>query len=121
MSTSRAAKEAERAERLAKFSNAPAPRITPEDDERGPGGDPSAGRASAPAKKKRTRFRTGIDLYPAQHRQLVTWCTDAAFELGTSSVAQQHVFETLVKLLVTDETLSRKVKDELRKRLEEKW
>ena len=53
--------------------------------------------------------RKTVDLAPAQYRQLRRWLEDAADETGQTRVTSQDALEALVKLLLTDETTSRKV------------
>jgi hypothetical protein len=40
--------------------------------------------------------------------------TEAAEMIGTSRVTTQDVFRTFVERLITDETLARKIRDDLR-------
>jgi hypothetical protein len=61
--------------------------------------------------------RSTVDLSPARHAALKTWCGETAVELGKSRVTTQDVVRTLVGRLLTDETLARKIRADLRTEL----
>lgn len=69
-----------------------------------------------PPKASPDRIRCGVDLTQAHRRGLRRWQDEAADELGENRVTQQDVLEALVARLLTDETLSRKIKADLRTR-----
>lgn len=58
--------------------------------------------------------RSTVDLPPTQHAGLKAWCGEAAVEIGRSRVTTQDVMRALVGRLLTDETLARKIRDDLR-------
>jgi len=62
-----------------------------------------------------TKTRVTVDFQPVDFRNLNAWLTDAAEQLGVSRVTKQDVIKTLVKRLLTDETLARKIRDDLQK------
>lgn len=69
-------------------------------------------RPSVPAVRVK-RVRRTVDLYAAQHAELDMWCTETARELGRARVTGQAVMEALVRRLLTDETLARKIRADL--------
>lgn len=58
--------------------------------------------------------RSTVDLLPARHAQLKAWCGETAIMIGRSRVTTQNVMNALVARLLTDETLARKIRDDLR-------
>lgn len=59
-------------------------------------------------------IRSTVDLAPMQHNALKQWCNESAVEVGRSRVTTQDVFRALAKRLLTDETLARKIRADLR-------
>ena len=55
-----------------------------------------------------------VDLGPADHRALQSWCTEAAEELGRARVTGQDVLSALVAKLVRDDELSVAIRRDLR-------
>jgi hypothetical protein len=62
-------------------------------------------------------IRNTVDLPPVKHAELKSWCGETAVMVGRSRVTTQDVLRALVGRLLTDETLARKVRDDLRKDL----
>jgi len=58
--------------------------------------------------------RSTVDLPSGRHSSLKTWCTETATELGRARVTTQDVVNALVHRLLTDETLARKIRQDLR-------
>jgi hypothetical protein len=58
--------------------------------------------------------RRTVDLSWQLHGQLTAWCSETAQQLGVARVTGQDVFRTLVARLLTDETLARKIRQDLR-------
>lgn len=76
--------------------------------------------AEQPAKRKpagqnvRTKLvRRTVDLPPVRHAELDQWCSETARQLGQARVTGQAVISTLVARLLTDETLARKIRQDL--------
>lgn len=59
------------------------------------------------------RVRSSLDLTLADHHALNLWSAEASSELGEVSVTRQGVLEALVRRLLTDETLARKIRSDL--------
>lgn len=59
-------------------------------------------------------IRSTVDLPSGRHSSLKTWCTETATELGRARVTTQDVVNALVHRLLTDETLARKIRQDLR-------
>lgn len=57
--------------------------------------------------------RSTVDLPPTRHAGLKSWCGEAAVEIGRSRVTTQDVMRALVGRLLTDETLARKIREDL--------
>lgn len=57
--------------------------------------------------------RRTVDLPPTRHAALTEWCGETAVELGVARVTGQDVLAALVRRLLTDETLRRKIKADL--------
>jgi len=57
--------------------------------------------------------RRTVDLSPHHHAELDAWCAETARELGKARITGQAVLSTLVKRLLTDETLARKIRQDL--------
>jgi hypothetical protein len=55
--------------------------------------------------------RRTVDLSPVEHRQLVTWCAEAAAELGLARVTGQDVLQALVRELLSDDELARRIRE----------
>jgi hypothetical protein len=58
--------------------------------------------------------RNTVDLSPHHHASLKAWCGETAVSIGSSRVTGQDVLRALVARLLTDETLARKIRDDLR-------
>jgi hypothetical protein len=58
--------------------------------------------------------RNTVDLSPHQHASLKAWCGETAVSIGSSRVTGQDVLRALVARLLTDETLVRKIREDLR-------
>jgi hypothetical protein len=58
--------------------------------------------------------RSTVDLPPVQHAALKSWCGETAVEIGRSRVTTQDVLRALVARLLTDETLARKIRHDIR-------
>ena len=62
----------------------------------------------------RTRpVRRSVDLSPTYHAQLTQWCVEAAQIIGTPRVTGQDVIRALVARLLMDESLARRIRDDL--------
>jgi predicted dienelactone hydrolase len=59
-------------------------------------------------------IRSTVDLSPARHRSLKAWSAETATEIGRARVTTQEVINALVHRMLTDETLARKIRDDLR-------
>jgi hypothetical protein len=57
--------------------------------------------------------RSTVDLSPVRHRQLKAWCGETAEMVGKSRVTTQDVFRVFVERLITDESLARKIREDL--------
>lgn len=70
-----------------------------------------------PPRVARTKkVRKTVDLFPAHNRALLTWCNETADMLGEARITSQDLLEALVRRLLTDETLARKIRADLRTR-----
>lgn len=69
---------------------------------------------SRAVKPRVTPVRRTVDLSPAHHAQLTEWCGETARMIGSARVTGQDVLRTLVARLLTDETLARKIRHDLR-------
>ena len=57
--------------------------------------------------------RRSVDLSPTYHTQLTQWCAEAAKLIGTPRVTGQDVIRALVARLLMDESLARRIRDDL--------
>ncbi|HXT46847.1 MAG TPA: hypothetical protein VN748_22495 [Pseudonocardiaceae bacterium] len=57
--------------------------------------------------------RRSVDLSPTYHAQLTQWCVEAAEIIGTPRVTGQDVIRALVARLLMDESLARRIRDDL--------
>lgn len=55
--------------------------------------------------------RRTVDLSPTEHRQLAVWLNEAAAELGRARVTGQDVLRALVIELLTNDELSRRIRE----------
>jgi hypothetical protein len=69
---------------------------------------------AAPAVRTKP-VRSSIDMPPSRHASLKAWCGETAVMLGKSDLPKNDVVNALVSRLLTDETLARKIRDDLRK------
>lgn len=60
-------------------------------------------------------IRSTVDLLPVKHASFKAWCGETAVTIGHARVTTQDVIRALVDRLLTDETLARKIRDDLRK------
>jgi len=59
--------------------------------------------------------RRTVDLPLVRHHALTGWCTETAAELGMRRLTGQDVMAALVGRLLTDETLARKIRADLKR------
>jgi hypothetical protein len=57
--------------------------------------------------------RRSVDLSPAYHVKLTEWCAETADVIGTARVTGQDVIRALVARLLMDESLARRIRDDL--------
>ncbi|MBV9012043.1 MAG: hypothetical protein JO281_09615 [Pseudonocardiales bacterium] len=57
--------------------------------------------------------RRSVDLSPMYHRKLTQWCAETADVIGTARVTGQDVIRALVARLLMDESLARRIRDDL--------
>jgi hypothetical protein len=57
--------------------------------------------------------RRSVDLSPAYHAKLTQWCVETADVIGTARVTGQDVIRALVARLLMDESLARRIRDDL--------
>ncbi len=57
--------------------------------------------------------RRSVDLSPAYHAKLTQWCAETADVIGTARVTGQDVIRALVARLLMDESLARRIRDDL--------
>ncbi len=57
--------------------------------------------------------RRSVDLSPAYHIRLTQWCVEAADLIGAPRVTGQDVIRALVARLLMDESLARRIRDDL--------
>ncbi len=57
--------------------------------------------------------RRSVDLSPAYHAELTQWCAETADIIGTARVTGQDVIRALVARLLMDESLARRIRDDL--------
>ncbi len=102
---------AERARlKAARMAPASRPAPTVSDDN-----EPEPGRP-VPVRAERTEtVKTSLHLAPELHRQYVTWCTEAARELGRGRVPGSEPLRVFVRMLLTDDELRAAVIEQLRR------
>ena len=57
--------------------------------------------------------RRSVDLSPMHHAKLTQWCAETADIIGAARVTGQDVIRALVARLLMDESLSRRIRDDL--------
>jgi hypothetical protein len=57
--------------------------------------------------------RRSVDLSPSYHAQLTQWCAEAAEIIGAPRVTGQDVIRALVARLLMDESLARRIREDL--------
>ncbi|MGH3685467.1 MAG: hypothetical protein ACRDRU_01655 [Pseudonocardiaceae bacterium] len=57
--------------------------------------------------------RRSVDLSPTYHVKLTQWCAETADIIGTARVTGQDVIRALVARLLMDESLARRIRDDL--------
>jgi len=57
--------------------------------------------------------RRSVDLSPTYHVKLTQWCAETADVIGTARVTGQDVIRALVARLLMDESLARRIRDDL--------
>jgi hypothetical protein len=57
--------------------------------------------------------RRSVDLSPTYHAKLTQWCTETAEIIGTARVTGQDVIRALVARLLMDESLARRIREDL--------
>jgi hypothetical protein len=67
--------------------------------------------ASADRPPRVKDVRRTVDLSPTEHRQLAVWLNEAAAELGRARVTGQDVLRALVIELLTNDELSRRIRE----------
>lgn len=66
------------------------------------------------AESDRTKpVRRSVDLSPTYHFKLTQWCAETADAIGTARVTGQDVIRALVARLLMDESLARRIRDDL--------
>jgi hypothetical protein len=60
--------------------------------------------------ERTTLVRRRMDLSPTHHAKLTAWCNETAVQFGTARVTGHHVLRTLLRRLLTDETLAREIR-----------
>lgn len=78
-------------------------------------GNPAEAEHPAPTHAVRAKpIRNTVDLSPYHHASLKAWCGETAVSIGSSRITTQDVLRAMVARLLTDETLARKIRDDLR-------
>lgn len=75
--------------------------------------DPESDRSAVHQRPRVKPVRRTVDLSAAHHAALDQWCGETAQQLGRARVTGQDVLRTLVARLLTDETLARKIRQDL--------
>jgi hypothetical protein len=66
------------------------------------------------AESGRTKpVRRSVDLSPTYHAELTQWCAETANIIGTARVTGQDVIRALVARLLMDESLARRIREDL--------
>jgi hypothetical protein len=81
-------------------------------DDAAPQETPRPRAAAAPVHAK--PIRSTVDLPPHQHASMKAWCNETAVMVGRARVTTQDVVRALIGRLLTDETLARKIREDLR-------
>lgn len=105
MTTARNAKA-----KAARLSAARGPAVFADAD----GGEPTPPAVRTPRAERTETVKTSLHLAPDLHRQLVSWCSEAARELGRSRVPGTEPLRVLVRRLLADEQLAAEVIEALR-------
>lgn len=58
--------------------------------------------------------RSTVDLAPVQHHDLDAWQSETARQIGQTRVTRQDVLRAAVALVLTDETVARRVRAQIR-------
>lgn len=91
------------------------PRESVSTDQRDTEMPPEPHEVLVPAPQPRAKpVRITVDLPPSRHDDMKRWNLEAARELGRSRITAQDLVNTLVHRVLSDETLSRKIRDDLR-------
>lgn len=98
--------------KAARLASSRRPAVPADGDEEQPT-TPPAGRVQPRAERTET-VKTSLHLAPELHRQLVSWCNEAARELGRSRVPGTEPLRVLVRRLLTDDQLAAEVIEALR-------
>lgn len=69
-------------------------------------------RQAAPVQTK--PVRSTVDLSPVHHHDLDAWQSETAREIGQTRVTRQDVLRAAVALVLTDETVARRVRAQIR-------
>jgi len=75
--------------------------------------EPHAEPKRSTPKPRAKPVRRTVDLPASHHDQLSAWCNETARQLGKARVTGQDVLRTLVARLLTDETMARRIRQDL--------
>lgn len=84
------------------------------------GAEPNGAAPPRPRQVRTDPIRSTVDLPPAHHDKLATladeWSTELGLPIGKRGVTRKDVLEELVALVLTDETVARRLLARLRER-----